>query len=688
MSSIPLTPKHLGVLAALLVLVPAASAGAQTGGTNQRAEVARDTTTQRIEAQEIRGERGATVVGGASAVVVRLDSMRTRVAPSLGDILRTVPLVLVRTNSRGEMELSVRGSESRQVGIMLDGLPLSPGWDGRADPSLIPVTGISQLSYVRATSSVLGGPNTLGGVIDLRVDSPSSLGYEPQLSVGSDVTGARLAAGSLSRTSSMGRDGSSQLSWRIGGGLRDLDGIVRARGVPDPVAGADLRTNTDVSSRDAFASVGWRAANGAGVSALVTGYDMSRGVAPELHLAAPRLWRYPSQSRRATQLRARLPRFASRAGTTEIEASGGLLHGDTHIETFTDATYRTVDDTEDGSELVSSARLAATHSLPNGAQLRVAVTSNAVRYDETLGSDPVSRYRQGLTSAGAETQWLLGTRTLVSGGVVYDRAETLESGGKPSLGPKDHLGWRLGATVQASGATRLHASASRRARFPALRELYSGSLNRFEPNPALRPEHLLATEAGVSFGDAAVGHGVVAQLTAFHHLLEDGVVRVGVPSTNRLTRVNRDEMRSAGVEAMAGWNAGHDGASLLLDLVAQQVHVREVAAGVQRKPEHMPNFRATLDGTVPLVARVRFGANLTHIGSQFCINPELDRDVQLSAQTVSGATLQRSWGLGHGRGFSSMRVLAAVDNLTNAAVYEQCGLPRAGRTLRVGIDLR
>jgi hypothetical protein len=128
---------------------------------------------------------------------------------------------------------------------------------------------------------------------------------------------------------------------------------------------------------------------------------------------------------------------------------------------------------------------------------------------------------------------------------------------------------------------------------------------------------------------------------------------------------------------------------VLLDVVLQRVNIRDrTAGGAERKPEHMPAFRATLDGTLPVGARVMLGANLTQIGSQSCVNPELDRDVRLAAQTVSGVTLQRSWGLGSGRGFGWLRVLAGMDNLTNAAVYEQCGLPRAGRTFRIGVDLR
>ena len=621
-------------------------------------------------------------------MVLRMDSLRTAVAPSLADILRAVPLVLVRTNSRGEVELSVRGSESRQVGIMLDGLPLSGGWDGRADPSLIPTSGISQLTYVRATSTVLAGPNAVGGVIDLLTSTSQARGLEPALSLGSDETGARLMTGSVARTSELGSG--AQLTWRAGGGLRALDGIVRARGVPDPIVGAGLRTNTDLSARDAFASLAWKAPGGAGISAMVTGYDMTRGVAPELHLNEPRLWRYPHQSRRVAQLRVQSRRFDSRTGTTELELGGGLLRGETQIEKFTDATYRTVDATEHGDEQVTNARFAATHRFTGGPELRAAITSNQVRYDESLSGAPSSRFRQSLLSVGAETRWLVWSRTLLSGGFVYDRAESIEAGGMEPLGPKDDLGWRLGATVLAGMTTRFHASASRRARFPALRELYSGSLGRFVPNPDLRPERLLAAEAGVSLGDPRSMVGTVAQFTAFNHWLADGVVRVAVPSTNRFTRINRDETRTVGVEAMMGWRGGARGPSLLGDLVVQQVRIRDAAAGASRKPEHMPSFRAMLDGALPVVARMTLGASVAHVGAQSCINPELGRNVRLAPQTITGATLQRSWGIGdrRGGGFNALRVLAGVDNFSNAAIYEQCGLPRAGRTLRIGVELR
>jgi hypothetical protein len=85
---------------------------------------------------------------------------------------------------------------------------------------------------------------------------------------------------------------------------------------------------------------------------------------------------------------------------------------------------------------------------------------------------------------------------------------------------------------------------------------------------------------------------------------------------------------------------------------------------------------------------VLLGASLSHVGAQHCVDPDTDVDVALAPQSIGGVTAQRSWRLGGSRGFRFLRLLAGMDNVTNVAMYEQCGLPRAGRTLRIGIDLR
>ena len=132
----------------------------------------------------------------------------------------------------------------------------------------------------------------------------------------------------------------------------------------------------------------------------------------------------------------------------------------------------------------------------------------------------------------------------------------------------------------------------------------------------------------------------------------------------------------------------HAGRSVGLDIVAQRVRVRNLfAGGGGQKPEQMPGLRARLDGSVPVVAGVVLGMSISHLGSQYCVNAETHEDIALGAQTVAGVTAHRSWTRG-GRGFRSLRFLVGADNLLDAAVYEQCGLPRAGRTVRAGFEIR
>lgn len=667
------------VVAALVV----ASGGARLAAQERPAAPPADTTAQRIEPQEILAARGQGVIGGAAAVRVRVDSAKLGTSPTLADLLRTLPTVNVRTNSRGEVELSVRGSESRQATLTLNGIPLSPGWDGRADAGLIPIAGVTSLTFVRSSGSLLGGPNAIGGTVDLRIEAPTRP-LERSVSLGTDQTGARLLSVNAAGLQPRGRRGYTH--WSAGAGYRDLPGLVRANGVPDATPGASLRTNTDVRSRDLFATGGWDAPSGASVHALVSAYAAERGVAPELHLVAPRLWRYPAQSRVLTKLRAQAAPLTWAAGTTTLEASATYMSGLTRIETFTDDRFTTVDGRESGDERVRTLRATGKHVLDAGSELRSAFTLQDITYDESLNLSAPSRYAQRLWSAGLEGQRVLGERTLLTAGVVVDHGATLESGEKLANPARTIPGWRLGATMQLRPTLRVHGSASERARFPALRELYSGSLARFEPNPELKPERLRALEGGVSWGATEAGLGLGVQLVGFAHRLDDGVVRVGFPGTNRFVRVNRDRTDAIGTEVSLGWR-GASGAAVQMDVVGQRVRiVDQLVGGSGRKPEHLPAVRAMLDATVPVRGDVLLGATVQHLGAQYCVNPETDRDVGLAKQTVLGATAQRRWRFagtaGHG-----LRVLLGLENLSDAAVYEQCGLPRAGRTLRLGITV-
>ena len=678
----PASGRSVPATAGLATCVAIACAPAVLGAQEPRDSTRSDSTRQ-LERVVVTAPRVPVTVGGAGALVVSPDSLKASAAPLLHEALRETPFVLVRQNSRGEMELSVRGSDSRQAAVLVDGMPLTLGWDHRADPSLVPLSGVGTILVVRGLSSVLHGPNVLGGIVELGMGGSASSGAPQRRSWGAagldQYGGHALSAGTAVPLSL----GGGSLVVRTGGGYRWRAGFPVPHAAGDTSADDGLRTNSALRHADGFASVRWQSSTGRHLGVTASGYRAQRGVPPELHVAEPRLWRYPHQSRVLASITAGSGLAATPFGLGTVDLTGGVQAGSQEIESFTDRSYSQVDARELGDERTATGRLAGRHTVVGGGEVRVAVTAADITYRETLGDAAPNDYRQQLWSTGAEAEWPVHARASIGGGVVYDAARTPETGGKEAQAPMHAVGWRGGASVRAGSAARLHASVSRRARFPALRELYSGALDRFQPNPGLRPEQLTGAEAGITLGASGAG-GVAVQAVGFHHQLRDAVVRTTVPGTRRFIRVNRDEIRSTGLELFWQWQSAADplhAVALTGDLLAQRVRVHDDSAGAERRPEHQPEVRGTLELAAPLIAAVRGSVGARYTGPQYCVHPDVGGEVRLGAQTTSNLALDRSWPVR--RWGSAIRAVFALDNVADAAVFDQCGLPQPGRTMRL-----
>jgi len=373
--------------------------------------------------------------------------------------------------------------------------------------------------------------------------------------------------------------------------------------------------------------------------------------------------------------------------------SGGYSRGTVEITAFTDATYGTVDSREWGDERLYNGHLRLSHSLPLGGELRAAFTGARVQYGETLDDDPTTNYEQQLWSSGAEAEFPIAGRFLISGGVVNDASTTPESGGREALGRSSRWGWRAGASTFAWGErARIHASVSERSRFPALRELYSGALNRFLANPDLKPETLLGTEVGLSLIAAQTAARTLSfQVVGFHHDLDDAVVRTTLPAPDRrFFRVNRDEVRTTGAELFGSWSPSGRGISVSADLLAQNIKVRDkTIPDGDRLPEHQPEVRGGIELGIPLLFEIEGLAAARYTGTQHCLHPDTGEFQKLGSETVGNVGIQKTWQIRSTPGLlSSLRTMLAVDNITDSAVYDQCGLPQPGRTLRFGVQLR
>ena len=643
-----------------------------------------DSVVVQLKEVLVRGTRPITTPGGAGAIEARLDSLWLVPDPTMEQVLRSMPLVYVRTNSRGEAEVTMRGSESRQVAVMLDGVPLTFAWDGRADVSVIPALAPQEVTLVRGASSLMHGPNTPGGVVEFgtRVADPAAARRQLQLRGGVDHVGGYGLAGSVGVPRDLGW---GVFTTRAGIGLHDSPGQPRADGIVEPVpTDDDLRLNTDVDEVNGFLSLRVDAHQGAYLSLAGGGYHAERGIAAQLGATSARYWRYPYMARGIGALSGGTGRHAMPwGGRADLQVSAGYDRGRTEIDAFDSPTYTTLSAEEDGNDDVRTLRTVASQSVGGVGDLRLGFTYGDIRHDEILNG-VTNPYRQRLWSGAAQTQFALpgagGVRQIdLSVGAAYDAADTPVTGNKPSFGSLERWGGRLGVAAHlGEGGTTAHASVSSRARFPSLRELYSGALGSFEPNPNLKPEELLAVEAGAT---SRASHSVL-QAIGFYHLLSDAVVRIRPPGQN-FQRVNQEGIESVGGELLASHAFG--ALELSGDLLAQSVEVLDPAAGLSR-PENMPNLIVGLRAQAPIGAGFFGMVQARYTGEQFALDPNTGADSDLPAAGRLDLEVLRRWPLGApGSWFGAAEVRAAFDNVTDAVQYDAFGLPQPGRTMRLEV---
>lgn len=652
-----------------------------------------------LEGIRVIAPRRLTVTGGVGVIEMRLDSLGSVPVPTLEQALREMPLVRVRANSRGEVQPSLRGATDRHIAVLVDGVPLTLGWDHRTDLSIIPLTAARSIHLLRGLSSVLHGPNVLAGVVsidvargDERLEAPSPA----TLSVALDDEGGVILGGTVARSVDS-RGG----QWLVqgGGGFRDRPGV----SIPSTTSGfsgdlalltadGDLRLNSDVRHVDAFFSVRYQGDEGGWMSLTSSGLDVERGVPPETHEADPRLWRYPNQSRVITAFSGGTGPKETRWGVGDLEASLGIDIGAFRIQQFETPMYERIVEEEEGDDRTVTVRVLGEHNVGERGDLRAALTYGDVSHTERLTGTGTRDFRQRLWSLGSEVEWRLDDlpgweslgATHVNVGLSLDGADTPETGGAPPLGRLGDWGGRLGlSSLTGGGSLLLHGGISRRARFPSLRELYSDALGRFLANPELVPEVLTGMEFGLTWDL----QGAEIQVVGFRQILSDGIVRVSVqtPEGSKRQRVNRDRVRSTGVEMVASGAWGvfkYSG-----DLTLQQSWQIDDDSGVRSRPEYEPGAAGGLDVARSVAGDFSLSGTYRFVGRQSCLNADSGSMDRLSRTHRFDLQLRRLFALEGRSALGNVDALVSVTNLANDAIFDQCGLPQPGRTFRVQLRL-
>ena len=454
----------------------------------------------------------------ANEAMLGQEEITRRNADTVADAVRLLPGVsLSRVGARNEEMVYVRGFDSRQVPVYVDGVPLYVPYDGYVDFGRFTTFDLAEIRVAKADASLLYGPNTLGGAINLVTRKPTKP-FEGDALLGLGAGQMRKAAVNL---------GGNQGSWyyQIGASYLDAESFPLPKGFRDAKAQStdtgNYRENADRTDKRLSFKVGLTP-NATDEYAL--GYVRQEGrKGNPVYTGAststkPRYWRWPYWDKDSIY-------FLSSTRISENNVLKTRLYHDSYkngLDMYTDASYTAHDptsaykDTSKGGAIEWANYSLDRHELRFAAHYKVDEHDDAGKY-----------YRDVTTSLVAEDRIALTDRWHLTVGISREKRDA-----------KEVYEWPKGSTSATNGLLRLgyaltpqnevYAVLSHKTRFPTIKDRYSARMGRALPNPDLQPETANHIELGVTGQPWA---GAKGQAALFHSRVNDQIQTVVVPST-------------------------------------------------------------------------------------------------------------------------------------------------------------
>jgi len=595
-------------------------------------------------------------------------------------VFRGVLGVGIRTNSRGEAVLRLRGSEERQSQVFIDGAPISVPWDGRTDLSLFPSSLIRNVTVIKSAAPIEYGANAVLGVVDI---STQESGDELRMSARSEVgtNGAFQVEGETYVPL-------GDVGLQIGANhfQRDALSVANDEHIPfDPLL-EDGRTNTDLKSTSLFAAVAIEPVWGK-FRLAVTDINAEKGIAAAAHInpteGSPRFWRYPDWH--MTQI--------SLASDFDLSDRTSLRINTWHqrfaqsIVSYSDVTYSEAEDKQDDKDRTWGGRLVLSHDW-SLLTTRVVASSQQSTHDQqetdlvTDQTGASERFRQKLTSVGGEVDVPLGEQVKASFALAYDRASTPLTGGRPTQQALTKWASSGALEWQASPDLTVTATLGQRTRFPTMRELYGTALGRFLLNPNLKPETSLV--ADLTFDWAPADLPLTLTITPWFSRIDDTLSRrnVMVDGSALRQRFNLDGSRGFGVEAGLVWQTS---TALTIETSAfwQDLRADRNVDGIRPTLFQRPESQFLMAANYSFDNEANFRVEMNHTGRAFDEEEDgtvvaLKRSTEFNVKFYVPVKETR---------FGVWQVYGALNNITDVVTLPQLGLPDPGRTFKLGIRL-
>ncbi|WP_043753943.1 TonB-dependent receptor plug domain-containing protein [Imhoffiella purpurea] len=603
------------------------------------------------------------VGGDQASSVITLDEIRRYNRDNVGDALDLLPGVTVSTNSRNEKTVYVRGFDSRQVPLFIDGIPVYVPYDGYVDFNRFTTADLSAIQVAKGFSSVTYGPNALGGAINLISRKPTRE-IEGDLSLGYGEGNERTASVNL---------GSNQGLWYVQAGaswVESDDFRLSSDFDPTPTEDGDERENSYRRDDKVSLKIGLTPNDTDEYALSYYRQSGEKGQPPSTDPSYARYWQWPYWDKESLY-------FISNTALGETESVKIRLYHDEYdnaVESYTDDTYTRLKTSGRGS--VGSAGKSVYEDRTNGGSIELRSTrferqdlrfSVQLKKDEHKADDTIERtehFEDTLTTVGLEDNIALRDNLTLSLGVAWSElsADTVYKASDPVPEPDDQSATNAQAGLfwDLDQVGRIYGTIAGKTRFPTLKDRYSLRLGNAVPNPDLEAEQSINYEIGYQGTPWGRVH---LETAVFLSDVTDLIQQVDNVEDDKYQMQNVGEVRVTGWELSASapigthWEVG--GNLTLLD--------RENRSDPDTKLTGVPDRKITAHLLFRPIERLEALLFVEHEG------PRWESDsVELDAYTT--ANLKLSY-----RPVDDLVLEARLDNLADADYELADGYPSAGR---------
>ncbi len=626
-------------------------------------------------------EKKETVNLATTVSEVTLEDLKSQGAQTVADALEFLPGVDVSTGGKNERHVSIRGFAQDNVKVLIDGVPAHEAYFRTLDLSMIPVDAISKITVTKGATSVLYGPNTMGGVVNIITKKG---GKEP-------FTSLNTAVGDYDTRHAIFNHGGmiGKLDYWLTYGYRESDGYPLSDDFDedDKWVGEDSPYNEDGGKRDLSyyikrtlnAKIGYNPDEDTKLYLTFDYHNNERGVPTEFN----RYWAFTRWDQWDVNLvgeKTINDIFTIKGNVFYVDHDDKLRdvsHGDkqTKRKWFEWSSY---DDYSVGGDLKTHIQLADWNLLKIGfnyikdhheqQDYLDADCMGVKRGWDQPGLTPEEEYEADTYSIGIEDEIHLSDNLSTVLGVSYDYYDPKEAYDQPTPDSTDTLNPQIGIVYGLTHKTQLHASVGKKTRFPHLKELYSEHAG---GNPDLDPQETIAYEVGAEHNFLA---NLKGSLVYFYNDIDDLIERV--ETDDEPVYKNVGEAYIQGVEAQIDYLITKD-IQLGLNYTYLSTEDEDKDRDLSDRPRHKLNLDARYHFDFGLSAFMQ----ATYVEEQFeWID---DQKHEYPDYLLINAKLVQD--LGDWWGVNS-EIFFQVTNLTDKD-YEE-GRPMPGRDFLAGLNFR